>query len=53
VSLFPKTIPFAGLLAACGWMILAPSQDCRGILALDRFGFARAVTRESAFKPHS
>src|SRR5947209_6436707 len=34
-------------------MTLAPSQDCRGILALDRFGFSRAVTKESVFKPHS
>ena len=53
VSLFPKTILFAGFRAACGWVIFARYQDCRGILSLDRFGFARAVINESAFKPHS
>ena len=49
----PKTILFAGLRAACGSVIFARYPDCRGILALVRFGFATAVTKESAFKPHS
>ena len=51
MSLFPKTILFAGFRAACGWVIFARYQDCRGILSLDRFGFARAVTKNRHSNP--
>ena len=53
VSLCPKIILFADLRVACEWVIFARYQDCRGILSFNRFGFVRAVTQESAFKPHS